>query len=106
MLTRKAHIRFGGGEESRGRGSGLHENKACKGINCNRTSSRKCPRWEVVYMKIRHAKASIVIEQVLESVPVFQDKNSKAFVKCRFFWLPWRRSRRSFNYDGTLAAST
>jgi len=67
---------------------------------------RRVEEGEVVYMKIRHAKASIVIEQVLESVPVFQDKNSKAFVKCRFFWLPWRRSRRSFNYDGTLAAST
>jgi hypothetical protein len=67
---------------------------------------RRVEEGEVVYMKIRHAKASIVIEQVLENVPVFQDKNSKAFVKCRFFWLPWRRSRRSFNYDGTLAAST
>jgi hypothetical protein len=57
-------------------------------------------------MKIRHAKASIVIEQVLENVPFFHDKNRKAFVKCRLFWLRWRSSRRSFNCDGTLAAST
>jgi len=76
MLTREVHINFGGEER------------------------------EVVYMKIRHAKASIVIEQVLENVPFFHDKNRKAFVKCRLFWLRWRSSRRSFSYDGTLAAST
>jgi hypothetical protein len=61
------------GEERRERGSGLP------------------------YMKIRHAKASIVIEQVLENVPVFQDKNWKAFVKCRFFLLLWRSSTRRFD---------
>jgi hypothetical protein len=75
MLTREVHINFGGEER------------------------------EVVYMKIRHAKASIVIEQVLENVPFFQDKNCKAFVKCRLFWLRWRSSRRSFNYDGMYLGS-